>query len=125
MCIYLCIHFGYINARKPRILGIFFANCGFLLHFGGIIPKNRDIRSKIPNNYKVQLHFAGTNPKIREILAKYWQIQSNSPKTRDIRLKLTQKLGNSRQNVCKLNRIFRKIGKFGTKCPHILAKWLH
>ena len=36
-------HLGYINAGKSRILGIFPANCGFLLHFGGIIPKTRDI----------------------------------------------------------------------------------
>ena len=38
------IYFGYINAGKSRILGIFFANYGFLLHFCGIIPKTRDIR---------------------------------------------------------------------------------
>ena len=36
--------FGHINAGKFRILGIFFANDGFLLDFGGIILKTRDIR---------------------------------------------------------------------------------
>ena len=45
------IHFGYINAGKSRILGIFLANYGFLLHFSGIVLKNPDIQSKIPNNY--------------------------------------------------------------------------
>ena len=34
-------------------------------------------------------------------------------------------MGNSRQNVCKLNQIFRKLGKFGAKMFNILAKWLH
>ena len=53
--------FGHINAGKSRILGIFIANYGFLLHFAGI------------------------NPKTREILAKCLQIQSNFPKTRNIR----------------------------------------
>ena len=86
-CVYLIVLsiLCYINAGKSRILSIFVANCGFLLHFGGIIPKNRDIQSKIPNNYKCQLHFTGVNPKNWEILAKYWQIQSNFPKTQDIR----------------------------------------
>ena len=64
-------------------------------------------------------------------------------------LKLTQKLGNCRQNVCKFNRIFRKTRKIRSKIPNnyyvqlhfvainpknweirdkmsnILAKWLH
>ena len=42
-------------------------------------------------------HFAGINPKNREILAKCWQMQSNFPKTREIRGKMS----------------------------NILAKWLH
>ena len=48
------IHFGYINAGKSQILGIFFANCGFFTIFWWDCSEKLGI-------------FAKTNPKVRKL----------------------------------------------------------
>ena len=108
---------------------------GFYCILVELFRKNRDIRSKIPNNYKCQLHFAGINPKNREILAKCWQMQSNFPKTREIRGKMFKILdkwlhylwifpnirGYSNQFATFLWGFFRLIREIFIKIHHSLA----
>ena len=43
------IHFGYINAGKSWIIGIFHVISGFWLHFAGNILKTQEIQGKMHN----------------------------------------------------------------------------
>ena len=64
------IHFGYINAGKSQIIGIFHKMYGVLSHFVGNILKTQDIWGKMSNILVKWLHYMELFPNIWDILVR-------------------------------------------------------